>query len=297
MTHSFVSVVIPVYNDGDRLQKTLSALENQTYPDSQYETIVIDNGSTDNTATIINEFSVRSSEITAIQSPYAARNRGIQMANGDIIALLDATCVPISSWIESAINCMEENNADLIAGDIQFELGEDPSPAELYDSIAHVQVERNVRERGVATTGNLIVRKDLFDEDHLGKFPVVRSSADVEWTGNATEAGYTLGYCPDAISTYPPKDFPGLMRKAYRVGKGKPKAWARNGSHPLLAAASGVRSLPSKVFQTITATNDDGHTNKNNQQSMPKIVFAVGILAFGVQLCGSTKAIIEYLVN
>ena len=45
---SFVSVIIPVYNDTERLKRCLGALENQTYPKNLYEVVVVDNGSDDN---------------------------------------------------------------------------------------------------------------------------------------------------------------------------------------------------------------------------------------------------------
>ncbi|NJR32909.1 MAG: glycosyltransferase, partial [Chamaesiphon sp. CSU_1_12] len=45
MSHQFVSVIIPVFNDAERLRLCLEALQNQTYPQNLYEVIVVDNGS------------------------------------------------------------------------------------------------------------------------------------------------------------------------------------------------------------------------------------------------------------
>lgn len=294
LENPFVSVVIPVYNDAERLEKTLSALDAQTYPDDQYEVIVVDNGSTDETPSVIESFDVEAYRVTDVQSPYAARNVGIEHSGGDIIALLDATCAPVETWIEAGIDRLDEADADIVAGDIVFELGEDPSPAELYDSIAHVQVEQNARERGVATTGNLIVKRELFDEDKIGTFPIVRSSADIEWTGKATDAGYTLVYGPKAVTTYPPKDFRGLLRKTFRVGKGKPKTWARKGSHPILAAITGVVNFPAKVIRTISSSSPDDE-GADSGESLPKSAIIVGAIAFAAQLLGSFVAITGYL--
>lgn len=52
----FVSVVIPVYNDAQRLRETLEALRVQRYPADQYEVIVIDNGSEDESAEVARSF-------------------------------------------------------------------------------------------------------------------------------------------------------------------------------------------------------------------------------------------------
>jgi len=55
----FVSVIIPVYNDSIRLRTCLQALEEQTYPKSAYEVIVVDNGSDESIEPIFAEFSKR----------------------------------------------------------------------------------------------------------------------------------------------------------------------------------------------------------------------------------------------
>jgi len=57
MPTPFVSVIIPVYNDSIRLRTCLQALEEQTYPQSSYEVIVVDNGSDESIEPIVAEFS------------------------------------------------------------------------------------------------------------------------------------------------------------------------------------------------------------------------------------------------
>ena len=52
-TSPYISVIIPVHNDSQRLQLCLAALENQSYPKYSYEVIVIDNNSTDNVKEIV----------------------------------------------------------------------------------------------------------------------------------------------------------------------------------------------------------------------------------------------------
>ena len=56
MTQPFVSIMIPVYNDRDRLTLCLAALEHQTYPKDQYEVIVIDNGSDHSLDDLANQY-------------------------------------------------------------------------------------------------------------------------------------------------------------------------------------------------------------------------------------------------
>lgn len=56
MNHIYVSVIIPVYNERDKLRNCLEALTSQTYLESQYEIIVIDNNSEENIREIVSQF-------------------------------------------------------------------------------------------------------------------------------------------------------------------------------------------------------------------------------------------------
>ena len=83
-TDYFVSVIIPVYNDAERLKKCLLALEKQTYPQAQYEVIVVDNASEENIKDVVSQFP--QARLTFENSPgsYAARNQGISIAKGEL---------------------------------------------------------------------------------------------------------------------------------------------------------------------------------------------------------------------
>lgn len=85
-----VSVIIPTYNSAPLISKAINSVLNQTYQD--FEIIIIDDGSTDNTAEVIETF--KDSRIKYIKQenagPAQARNNGIQSAKGEYIAFLDA---------------------------------------------------------------------------------------------------------------------------------------------------------------------------------------------------------------
>jgi glycosyltransferase involved in cell wall biosynthesis len=89
MSRPFVSVIIPVYNDPGRIRVALEALLHQTYPADAYEVIVADNGSTDETPGVVDEFDkkrpglVRMVVEDKIQSSYAARNKALAAARGE----------------------------------------------------------------------------------------------------------------------------------------------------------------------------------------------------------------------
>ena len=87
-----VTIVLPAYNASEYLTETINSVLSQTYAD--FELLVIDDGSTDNTRDIVNDFCQRDSRIRLIsqknQGVSVARNNGIKMARGEYIAFLDS---------------------------------------------------------------------------------------------------------------------------------------------------------------------------------------------------------------
>ena len=83
-----VSVIIPAYNAAPYLAETLASVFAQSYPD--YEIIVVDDGSTDDTLAVLEQFADR---ITLIRKPNggpaSARNAGLRQARGELLAFLD----------------------------------------------------------------------------------------------------------------------------------------------------------------------------------------------------------------
>ncbi len=94
----FVSVVIPVFDDPDRLRTCLQALEHQTYPKPRYEVIVVDNGSARSVPPLVGQFGQARATYEMVPGANAARNRGISLARGEILAFTDADCVPARDW-------------------------------------------------------------------------------------------------------------------------------------------------------------------------------------------------------
>ncbi len=87
-----VSIIVPAYNVSNYLKDALTSLERQTFPD--FEALIVDDGSTDNTAAVAGTFCQRDSRFKLLQKPNgglsSARNYGIRHARGEYIALLDA---------------------------------------------------------------------------------------------------------------------------------------------------------------------------------------------------------------
>lgn len=216
----FVTVIIPVHNDPQGIQASLKELKAQTYPQERFEVLVVDNRSdpplpptlADGNATILQE--------NHTQGSYAARNRAIQQAQGDILAFTDADCRLTPQWLHEGVRALVDQKADLAGGHVRFTFSKKKSAAQAYDSVSNMQIEQNIRERSVAKTANLFARRPLFDQ--VGLFPAhLRSGGDVVWTQRATDQGHRLVYAPSAIVEHPTRSLIPLLKKQYRVGKGQ----------------------------------------------------------------------------
>lgn len=102
-----ISIVVPAHNAGRTLERCLRALRAQDIPAESYEIIVVDDGSTDDTAMIAQAASVRLIRIPH-QGPAAARNAGLQVARGEIVLFTDADCEPIPHWARSLMEALRE---------------------------------------------------------------------------------------------------------------------------------------------------------------------------------------------
>jgi hypothetical protein len=223
-----VSVIIPVLNDPDGIRRCIDALRRQSYPEDRYELIVVDNGSTDSTPDVAAELGARLFRETTKKGSYAARNTGLENADGEILAFTDADCTPSRCWIEEGVRPMNEDGADLVGGRVRFRLARHPTGAEVWDSVTNMQIDENIRTRGVAKTANLFAGQHVFDE--IGDFPDdMTSGGDVAWTERATGHGFKLVYAPLAEVEHPARRLASLIAKQYRVGTGQAALMEREG--------------------------------------------------------------------
>ena len=106
-----VSVIIPAYNAIDYLAETIETVFSQTFQD--FEIVIVDDGSTDDTAKLINQLSQEKPQIKLVsqanQGVSAARNTGIRQAQGKYIAILDADDLWEPTKLEQQVNSLENN--------------------------------------------------------------------------------------------------------------------------------------------------------------------------------------------
>lgn len=111
-----VSVVVPIYNMGKYLSKCVDSLLGQTY--ENVEIILIDDGSTDNSFSICQDYAQQYYNIIAIHQANsgvsAARNRGLEVASGNYISFVDPDDFLAQNAYKIIVDLMEKNNSDIV---------------------------------------------------------------------------------------------------------------------------------------------------------------------------------------
>ncbi|NWF57764.1 MAG: glycosyltransferase family 2 protein [Fischerella sp.] len=221
----FVSVIIPVFNNNEKLKICLEALENQTYLKNLYEVLVVDNDSEEDVKSVVNCFDQASTVYEARPGSYAARNKGISLAKGEILAFTDSDCIPASDWIEKGVaSLLITPDCGLVAGriDLFFKNPERPSPVELYESIdLNFEQEDNLKNKHFGVTANLFTFKHVFNS--VGCFDdKLKSGGDRQWGERVFQAGYQQIYADDAIVKHPARySFSQLYKRVARFVGGK----------------------------------------------------------------------------
>jgi glycosyltransferase involved in cell wall biosynthesis len=287
-----VSIIVPVYNDLHAIKLTLKALLAQSVSTEIYEIIIIDNGSTDGTI----EWLSTQKGITLLKelehkgSPYSCRNRGIEMAKGKIIVLLDSTCIPATNWIESGVDFFEKTHCKLFGGRVKFHDSDQPSSWRLFDSVTHVQMEESIKLRKEAKTANLWVKIDLFER--FGKFREgVRSGEDVRWTSSCTQAEVELYYAEECIVRKFSRGMSELLSKQYRIGKGQVTRWQGQGivfKKMVSSCRALVPASPPKM-KALIARNEDYTSSTRIILDMYLITFTARF----VTICGNLVGLLK----
>lgn len=195
-----VSVVVPVRDGQPELGRCVEALLRQSYPAGRFEVIVVDNGSrppvTDRWGPPVRV--VHEGE----QGSYAARNRGVAVAAGDVVAFVDADCIPHPGWLEAGVESLRRcGPVVLVAGRVNVTTSGVPSLAELYERVYAFPVQMYA-DQDFGVTANLFARRSLLES--LGRFDSsLRSGGDRELGRRAIAAGGQVIVEPGAIVDHP----------------------------------------------------------------------------------------------
>jgi glycosyltransferase involved in cell wall biosynthesis len=175
MQRPFISVVIPTFNSENFIAKTLETLYSQTY--NNYEVIVSDDGSSDNTVEVVKEvfdkYGYRENKIliNSHEGAAAARNRGIEAANGDWISFLDSDDLWFEKKLSMVADYILQNEVDVICHSVIEKTNEKEVLVKRYDfhnykvsPFLSLYRSNSLGTSAVTVKKNLLVEAGLFDK-------------------------------------------------------------------------------------------------------------------------------------
>ena len=131
-----ISIVTATFNSGDILRDTLESVLGQTYGD--FEHLIIDGNSKDGTLDLVQEYESRyGGRLRWISEPdkgiYDAMNKGIAMATGDVVGILNSDDFYTSpDVLETVAEAMSDTDVDAVYGDVHYVDGDDPGKCVRY---------------------------------------------------------------------------------------------------------------------------------------------------------------------
>lgn len=218
-----ISVVIPVYNCRKTMAGCLDSLSKQDYP--SYEVVVVDDGSTDDTVKICELYpDVR---ITSIKNggPSKARNVGIRMARGEMVAFTDGDCIADKEWLTELEKGFSSSEVAGVGGNQRSPHDETDFGKlvqEIFEMLGivtyYIQTANKMGETEHNPSCNSAYRRHVLEE--VGGFDeTLWPGEDVDLDFRIRQRNYKLIYNPKAlVRHYRPKTYRGFSQMMRRYG-------------------------------------------------------------------------------
>lgn len=224
-----LSVVLPTYNRLERLKRVLNGLMEQTYPNQDFEVIIISDGSSDGTDEYLHQINLpfRSKVICQKNQGVAiARNNGVAQAEGEIVLFIDDDVVPSPRLIEEHMRWQKDNNyAAVVIGPMLTPPDHKMTPwvaweqeklARQYQDMLDGKWHATARQ---FYTGNTSLARQYLLESG-GFDPDCKRAEDVELAYRLSNRGVQFFFNPQAIGYhYAERGFESWIAIAYAYGR------------------------------------------------------------------------------
>ncbi len=217
----FVSVIIPCYNTEETLREVLESIATQTY--SAFEVIAVDDGSTDHTKKIIEDFPSVKLIAQKNKGSSSARNAAIRAAKGDIILLQDADAKVFPGWIARHAE-MQQKDFLIVGGSVVPWNNSFWGMCDHYSTWYEYHPEKTFqRDRHQISSTNLSVRASVFEKAGLFDEGLNARLEDVEFSRRAIRNGYSIAFDPrNPMAHHDRQSLQGFLHHHYKYGKYAP---------------------------------------------------------------------------
>ncbi|HEX6818371.1 MAG TPA: glycosyltransferase, partial [Ktedonobacterales bacterium] len=245
-TLPLVSVVVPAYNSAGFVSYCLRSLFAQSYPAERYEIILVDDGSTDDTAERARQLGEQwAGSLRVITKanggPASARNAGIRAATGDVVAFTDSDCIADPDWLVQLVAALCDDPG---AAGVGGPLCNVSPPGWVAHFLESTSFYRHRVRHGLVDyllTANVAFRRDALLAVHGFAEREGAWCEDADLSFRLKQAGYRLRVSAAGRVTHygTPRSVRGLARELYRYGHGNSvlsRNWT-NGRTPLFELA------------------------------------------------------------
>ena len=181
--HPTVSIIMPAYRARDTIAESIRSVQAQTLSD--WELIIVDDGSPDNTAQAAKDIAQTDPRICVVQrcnrGPSIARNSGVDLAQAEIIAFLDADDLWAPERLAGMVDVFVQNpRAGVLFSRTRFVDAETLKPGTLTPFIPTLSATDIACENALCSTSNIVCRSSIFTE--IGGFrPGLNYAEDQDW--------------------------------------------------------------------------------------------------------------------
>lgn len=161
-----ISVIIPLYNKEKAIENTIKSVQNQIYTD--FELIVIDDGSTDNSATIVRKIAATDERIKYIYKDNggvsSARNYGLSKSIGEWIVFIDADDEMLPNNLDTLIKLVTKHQVNVGACNILISNGTEIHPIKLRlnkETVYKNFIKALLKRQAIFSTGAVILKKSI----------------------------------------------------------------------------------------------------------------------------------------
>ncbi len=236
-----VSVIVPVRNESRSIRATLQSLLTQEYPAHDYEVIVADGCSTDDTVPIVRELQRDHSNLKLVHNPErwssAGRNAGLRQMAGRVVVVVDGHChVPDQYYLRNVVAAFAASGADCLGRPQPLD-APNPTPFQAAVSLARSSrlghnpssdIYSNQAKFVEPQSTAVAYRRSVFET--IGFFDQrFDACEDVEFNQRVHDAGLTCYFTPDIAIVYDPRTTPkALFKQLGRYGAGRARLAAKH---------------------------------------------------------------------
>ncbi|SPF50515.1 membrane hypothetical protein [Syntrophobacter sp. SbD1] len=229
----FVSIIVPVYNRADEVAQCLESLLRLNYPVSLREIIVVDDASDDSTADVVRAYGNRIKFVANRRNlgQSAARNVGVSIAAGEVLAFIDSDCTADVKWLEQLTPYFQDPRIALVGGYVAshfrktwLDRYEDAkSPLSMGK---HTIICNDSNSDFYVPTCNMLVRKKAYLEAG-GLDESLRVGEDVDLCWKLKKQNHRLIYVPEGRVDHKHRNrFPSAFKRRFDYGTSEPVLYA-----------------------------------------------------------------------